>query len=80
MTAPYPLPPSMRGKPNLPGHNHPAWPSPSRQQKMCRRGDTLLCAMAGFIGCVLCTYPQCPKCHEEFEAGLEAARRKAGLQ
>lgn len=30
------------------------WPSNAKQQKICKRGDTAMCVMAGAPGCELC--------------------------
>ena len=61
----YPFPPSMLGRPDMPGHNHPPFPSCERQQKWCRRKDTLLCAVMGRPepGCFMCVHEPCAGCN-----------------
>lgn len=34
------------------------WPSRAAQQKICKRKDVTLCALAGSLGCALCTPEQ----------------------
>ena len=31
------------------------WPSRTAQKKICKRKDVTLCALAGSLGCALCT-------------------------
>jgi hypothetical protein len=54
------------GAPSTKETSVPDWPTEAQQQKICKRGDTMLCAAAGPAGCELCE--PCQYTDEQLEA------------